>query len=228
MCCDEAATAHENRRIDTMKKNLAIFAIILAALPALFLAACGVNEPPNAPDMSNDTDASDTDEPNEETGQSSVESSLELLTAVWDSYGEEDKFSAAGGDMSEENMTMDAPGKFSVDDAAMLDTTLGFPAASAEKIDDAASLMHMMNANTFTCGAFHVKNAGDVADTAAAVKDNIMQRQWMCGFPDRLVIVQVDDYLISFFGNNEIVDTFKAKLEAAYTSAKTLCDEPIA
>lgn len=146
---------------------------------------------------------------------------------LWNSYGEDDKFPTAGGDMSEENMTMDAPGKFGVDDTAALDTTLGFPAASAEKIDDAASLVHMMNANTFTCGAFHVKNAGDIADVSAAIKDNIMQRQWMCGFPDKLVIVKVDDYVISFFGENEIVETFKTKLNAAYTSAETLCDEPI-
>lgn len=49
----------------------------------------------------------------------------------------------------------------------------------------------------------------------------------MCGFPDKLVIVKVDDYVISFFGENEIVETFKTKLTAAYTSAETLCDEPI-
>lgn len=185
------------------------FVIFLATLLTLSLASCGSKEPP----------ASDTKE--------SVKSALELLTTVWSSYGDDDKFPAAGGDMSEENMTMDAPGKFGVDDTAALDTTLGFPAASAEKVDDAASLMHMMNANTFTCGAFHVKNAEDAADVSAAIKENIMHRQWLCGFPDKLVIVKVDSYLISFFGENEIVDTFKTKLTAAYASSETLCDEPI-
>lgn len=207
-----------------MKRLLAIF---LAALLTLSLAACGGNEKPDGSDTSKDSNISGTNKPDKDPGESSVKSPLELLTTVWNSYGEDDKFPAAGGDMSEENMTMDAPGKFGVDDTAALDTTLGFPVASAEKIDDAASLVHMMNANTFTCGAFHVKNVGDIADISTAVKDNIMQRQWMCGFPDKLVIVKVDDYVISFFGENEIVETFKTKLTAAYTSAETLCDEPI-
>lgn len=194
-----------------MKRLVTFF---LTSLLTLTLAACGGNE--NSADSNSSND------------QNSVKSSLELLTTVWSSYEDNDKFPAAGGDMSEENMTMDGPGKFSIDDTAALDATLGFPAASAERIDDAASLVHMMNANTFTCGAFHVKNAGDIADISTAIRDNIMQRQWMCGFPDKLVIVQVDDYIISFFGEKEIVDTFKTKLNAAYTSAETICDDPIA
>ena len=55
------------------------------------------------------------------------------------------------------NMRDGAPGNFSMDDADLLDSSLGFPAAEAGKIDGAASLVHMMNLNTFTCGAFHVK-----------------------------------------------------------------------
>lgn len=192
-----------------------LMAMITAALISLSLAACGGQKVYDSSDASGDQN-------------SSVKSSLELLTAVWDSYGEDEKFSAAGGDMSEENMTMDAPGTFSVDDAAALDATLGFPGADAGKIDDAASLMHMMNANTFTCGAFHLKNQEDAADISNAIKDNILNRQWMCGFPDKLVIVKADDYIVSFFGENEIVDTFKEKLSAAYDSAEIVCEEPIA
>lgn len=201
--------------------------ILLATLLTLSLAACSGKDNPDSTNPSNDQGISDAEEPNKEPDESSVESPLDLLTTVWNNYEDNEKFPAAGGSMSEENMTTDAPGKFSVGDTAVLDTTLGFPEASAEKIDDAASLVHMMNANTFTCGAFHVKNAGDAADISAAVKDNIMQRQWMCGFPDKLVIMKVDDYIISFFGENEIVDTFKNKLTTAYPSAETLCDEPI-
>lgn len=36
-----------------------------------------------------------------------------------------------------------------------------------------------------------------------------MGRQWMCGFPDKLVVISVDDYLVSVFGNEELVNTFK-------------------
>ena len=207
-----------------MKRLLAIF---LAALLTLSLAACGGNEKPDSSDTSKDSNISGTNKPDKDPGESSVKSPLELLTTVWNSYGEDDKFPAAGGDMSEENMTMDAPGKFGVDDTDALDTTLGFPVASAEKIDDAASLVHMMNANTFTCGAFHVKNVGDIADISTAVKDNIMQRRWMCGFPDKLVIFTLDRYVVSVFGKEEITNTFRDKLTACYPSAVIAYEEAI-
>ena len=152
---------------------------------------------------------------------------LELLETVWNGYSEDEKFPAAGGDYSEENQRDDAPGNFSLDDADTLEYMLGFPAAEAEKIDDAASLVHMMNLNTFTCGAFHVKSSGDQTALCAALRENILARQWMCGIPDKLVIVTVGDYIVSFYGNAELTDTFAAKLAAAYPSAKTVSKDPI-
>lgn len=208
-----------------MKKNLSI---ILIPLLALSLAACGGNEGNvnNSSDNQSVSDAEESDnEPDEE--QVSISSALELLTTVWGSYTDDEKFPVAGGDMSEENMTTDTPGKFGIDDAGLLDTNLGFPAASVETIDDAASMVHMMNANTFTCGAFHIKNEDDDDDLTAAIKDNIMKRQWLCGFPDKLVIVKISDYVVSFFGEKELVDTFKTKLTDSYASAEIICDEPI-
>ena len=81
------------------------------------------------------------------------------------------------------------------------------------------ALMHMMNANTFTCGAFHVTKSEDVTAVADSLKENILKRQWMCGFPDKLVVITVDDYVVSAFGNGELIDNFKAKLTAVYKSA---------
>lgn len=189
-----------------MKK---LSAILLAALLTFSLAACGAKDENSG-------------------GENKSGSPVELLTAVWDSYGEEDKFPAVGGDMTTEDTTKtDAPGKFSIKDTEALDSTLGFPADSVKKIDDAASLVHMMNANTFTCGAFHLKNGEDVNDVFAAIKNNIMNRHWLCGFPDRLVIIQVDDNIVTLFGAEELVDTFSKKIYSAY-QVKVLCDEPIA
>ena len=85
----------------------------------------------------------------------------------------------------------------------------------------------MMNANTFTCGAFKVKNADDVASLAELLKDNILKRQWMCGFPDKLVVASVDDVVLAFFGKNDNIDTFKAKLTEAYASAEVISESPI-
>lgn len=155
-----------------------------------------------------------------------ITDSLELLNTVWNGYSEADKFPAAGGDA--ENTIMDAPGAFGVADTEALDATLGFPAASASKIDGAASLVHMMNLNTFTSGAYHVVNSADTEGLVTEIKDNIMKRQWMCGFPEKLVIVTVDDlYIVSAFGNTELVDNFVSYISTAYPQAKTVVNEPI-
>ena len=184
--------------------------LLLSIFLAMSLAACG-----------NKTDSRDS------SGKTEIKDAKELLTTVWNSYEEDEKFAIAGGDMTEENMTEDAPGTFGITDADELDRMLGFPAADAEKIDNASSIIHMMNANTFTCGAYHLKNADDVKSVAAALKENVMGRQWMCGFPDKLVVISVDDYLVSVFGNEELVNTFKDKLTQTYENAKVISEDGI-
>ena len=197
-----------------MKK---IVTLLLAVAMLLTLVACG--------NGSKDTTANGE----ETTASQAVESKdpLTVLQTVWASYGDDEKFAVAGGDMSEENSKMDEPGVFSLENKEELDATLGLSAEAAEKVDSAASLVHMMNANTFTCGAFKVKNADDVASLAELLKDNILKRQWMCGFPDKLVVASVDDVVLAFFGKNDNIDTFKAKLTEAYASAEVISESPI-
>ena len=155
------------------------------------------------------------------------QSAVALLEKVWASYGENEKFEAVGGDMSEANMKEDAPGVFSTEDTDALDQTLGYPASAVSYIDGAASLVHMLNANTFTCGAFHLKSVDNSAAAAKAVRENLAQRHWMCGFPEKLVQIQCGEYLVCFFGDGELCDTFRAKLEAAYPDAAFLSETPI-
>lgn len=184
-----------------MKRTLSL---ILALVMALSLAACGKKDDGKA------------DAPAD---------SLALLTKVWNSYTDDEKFPAAGGDY--ETSVDDAPGAFDPSNADNLNFLLTVPTEDASLIDDAASLMHMMNANTFTCGAFKVKNADDVQALADMLKDNILKRQWMCGFPDKLIVASVDDVVLAFFGKNDNLDTFKAKLTAAYESAEVISESPI-
>ena len=189
-----------------MKKFLTL---LLAAAMTLSLAACG----------------SKTDDNSGNNSQPA--SALELLNAVWANYSDDDKFPATGGDYDEANMTEDAPGNFSVEDGDALDYSLSFPAADASKLSDAASLTHMMNANTFTAGAFHIANAPDVDAVVSDLKDNIMNRQWMCGFPDKLVILAMGEFVVSCFGAEELVDQFRDTLTSVYSEASVVCDEPL-
>ena len=151
---------------------------------------------------------------------------VEILEDVWAVYEEDEKFAIAGGDYT--TMVPDAPGTVDVSDGESIDALLGFPAASAGLIDDGASLMHMMNQNTFTAGVYHVTKADDVQAVAEAVKENIMNRQWMCGFPDDLVVYSVGaNYVAAVFGAEDIVDNFEDALEEVYASTKILYDEDL-
>lgn len=207
-------------------KRLVLF--ILAAAMALSLAACGgkeTNKGSDADAQPSQTEGAGTDDGN--AAEVDVADARTLLTAIWDSYGEDERFPAMGGDFSEQNMVDGAPGTYGLEDAAMLDQYLGLPEASAATIDGAASLMHMMNANTFTCGAFHVSKTDELTAVADSLRENIQARQWMCGFPDKLVVITAGDYVISAFGNEELIDNFKTKTLATYENAKVVYEEAI-
>lgn len=189
-----------------MKK---LVALMLAAALAVSVTACGGG-------TNTETTKDDTE------GKKAVD----ILTDVYVAYEEDEKFSIAGGDY--ENMVMDAPGTVNVANGETLDTLLGFPAGSAELLDDAASMMHMMNQNTFTAGVYHVVNADDVQTVADAIKENILNRQWMCGFPDDLVIYSVGtSYVAAVFGAEDLVDNFEEELQETYSSAKLLHEEDL-
>lgn len=183
-----------------MKK---IVSLALAVLLVLSLAACG----------------------SKNSGTGDVSDALTLLNTVWATYSEEEKFPVSGGDY--DHPVDDAPGAFDISNADNMDYMLGFPGPSVANLVDAASLMHMMNANTFTCGALRVKNGDDAAKLAEDLRDAIQNKQWMCGFPDKLVIATLGNYVVSVYGDEELVNTFRDKLQAAYSDAAIAYDEMI-
>ena len=188
-----------------MKK---IVSLLLAALLVLSLAACGSKN-----NNSGDKPATPA-------------SALNILETVWNTYGEDEKFAVVGGDFSGANTREDAPGVFDLKDRALADSELGLPETAA--VDEAASLVHMMNANTFTAGAYHLNDKSDMDTVVSDLKDNIMNRQWMCGFPDKLVILTLGDYVISCYGAEDLVDQFSEKVTEAFADAAVVCDEAIA
>ena len=151
--------------------------------------------------------------------------SLELLTKVWDSYTDDEKFSAVGGDY--DHSVDDAPGAFDISQADNVEYMLTLPQDKVSLIDGAASLMHMMNANTFTCGAFHPAKAEDADTLAQTLRDSIQGKQWMCGLPDKLVVAKVGGYVVSFYGDQDLVNTFRDKLSAAWAGTEIVFDEAI-
>lgn len=148
---------------------------------------------------------------------------LSILNTVWGTYSEDEKFPAAGGDY--EHAVDGAPGSFDVSDGDSLAYQLTFPAGDAGLIDSAAALTHMMNSNTFTCGAFHVASKDNVSQLAQDLRSEFQGKHWMCGFPDKLVVASMGQYVVSVYGNEELVNTFRDKLKGSYPSVTVLYDE---
>ena len=163
--------------------------------------------------------------PAEDKPAAAADDALTILNAIWNTYSDEEKFPAAGGDS--EHAVDGAPGSFDASNADSLSYLLTFPADDVSLIDSAASLVHMMNLNTFTCGAFHVADANNVARLADDLRTTIQAKHWMCGFPDKLVIVTVGQSVFSVYGNEELVNTFRDKLLASYPTAAAVYDEAI-
>lgn len=187
-----------------MKK---IIAFLLAAVMVMSLAACGEQDDNIGGDQAY-----------------APESAVDMLNAVWNTYAEDEKFYAAGGDYSEENSVENAAGVYSLADRTAVDSALGLPETAL--VDEAASLMHGMNANTFTAAAYHATD--DAQALATALRDNIQQRQWMCGFPEKLIVAVVGDYVLSAYGLTEQMDTFIDHFSGIYGEGTIVYNEAIA
>ena len=189
-----------------MKKLLAF---VLVLVMALSMVACGGN----------------TTEPTQPVADAPA-SSLEVLQNIWALYGEDEMFPVMGG--NPEGGAMEP----AVWDAAYLTDlcySLQLTEADMESVADAATMIHMMNANTFTGAVLNLNEGVDKAAFAATAKDAVMNAQWMCGFPETLIIADMGgQYLLMAYGINDAMGPFEAKLTEAYPTASVLYNEAIA
>lgn len=170
------------------------------------------------------TTAPQESEPEEEN--SGISDPVTLLNSVYALFGEDEKFPATGGDFSSDEL-IEGAGSFALAEPDILDNVTGFPAAEIADIDSAATLTHMMNQNTFTAGAYHVVSGTDLAALCEAIRANIQNRIWCCGFPEKLIVATVDDYVISAFGKEFAISAFTTHLAEAYPSAVIVIEEDI-
>ena len=192
-----------------MKK---ILALLLAAVMVLSMAACGNN--------------ANTDETQATEATETAASALEILETIWAKYGEDEKFAIIGGNM--ESAVDGAPGNYDMAYAENLTYNLLVPADQLASVDQAATMIHMMNANTFTGGVVHLAEGTDVAAFASAMRDAIQGNQWMCGFPETLVIATIGNYVLVAFGVNDAMNPFQTHFAEAYPNANVLFNEAIA
>lgn len=152
-------------------------------------------------------------------------SALELMENVWGNYAEDQKFAVTGGSMS--NLVDGGPGSVDLDDEN-ISYSLLIPEEQLANVTEIVSMIHMMNANTFTSAAYKLAEGVSESDFVAAMKDAIMNNHWMCGFPDRLLIESVPGgYVVVAFGKEDPMASFKTNLTAVYPETTELVNEPI-
>ena len=194
-----------------MKK---IISLVLACVMMLSLAACGENKP------------AETTPATTEAPAVTVESSLAVLESIWALYGEEEKFAVIGGNM--ESPVDGAPGNYDMAYAENLTWNLLVPADQLANIDEAATMIHMMNANTFTCGVVHLTEGTDAAAFAQVMRDAIQGNQWMCGFPETLTVTVIGgEYVLIAFGVNDAMNPFMTHFGEAFADANILFNEAV-
>ena len=198
-----------------MKKVISLLLVLVMALG--ILAGCGKT--------------SNTDGGNEDPKTNVPASALEILENTYAKYEESEKFSIAGG--AGDNINWEGPAAIDMAvNGADLSYIVYVPEAEVANLTDAATMQHAMNANTFSCGVLRVKDGVDVKTFAQTMRDAIQGTQWMCGFPEKLIVVTIGgEYVVVAFGHDNadapLISTFYKHLTAAYPDALTLYTEAI-
>lgn len=217
-----------------MKKMIALLLTMVMVL-SLF-AGCGKkNDVEETVPVVTDPVVEETepvvDEPTEEIPEATEEQTpaesgaLAAFEKIWSVTSDNEKFPAMGGDAS--NPVDGAPGVFDHTDVDNLNYMLLVPAEQAANIDDAAGMVHAMMLNNFRGGVFHV--TGDVKAFADAMYEAIGSTQWMCGFPESLLVAVIDgEYVLAAVGINDIMKPFVMNVKEAHQVLDILYLEDIA
>ncbi len=207
-----------------MKKILILLLAALMACTVMF-TACG-----NSNDVDNDNENNGTENNTPETeGNTSVElpfQNAEELVGLLVAQIPEDQQFPGGGAVIE----------LGTEDAGYTLTDIGLPEELHGKIDGAYQYRHMMNANSFTMGVYHFTNADDAAASAEAIKNTVLGKMWMCGFPEKVVVMTLPgNYVISIYGlagidaefNPDFIGPFVTAAQSLVEGVTVVVDELI-
>ncbi len=201
-----------------MKKIISILLVMIMSFAVAVFTGCS-----NREDGTDDTGSTG------DTSQSAapdIESAVAFYTEVWAAFSEEQKFPCAGGDMEH---STEGPGQFLLteDNADSFKQLLHVTDELYDMLeDDAATLQHMMNTNTFSSAVVRLKDPAKASEFAEAYKISVQGQQWMCGFPDKVVVISVGDYVVMAYGLEENIDNLVAACSVVEPQSTVLVDAP--
>ena len=161
-----------------------------------------------------------TSEPQQtDATENMAEDALDILKNIWDKFSDEEKFPVYGGDA--ENMVDGGPGAFNVGDTEGLQYNLMVPESLLGSIEQAASMIHGMMVNNFTCGVFKLKDGASTTAFADGIRNAFKNNQWLCGTPESLMIAVIGDrYVLATFGLSDVLTAVRNNLAAVYPGAQ--------
>ena len=93
-------------------------------------------------------------------------------------------------------------------------------------------MFNMMNTNVFNSYAVQFKAGTDVDAAIEAIKANILARQWICGSPEKLVIVKMPgNCIVAVWGAVQfggIVDPYAASIATLVEGTTTVVEHSFA
>ncbi len=218
-----------------MKK---LISLLLALVMVMALAACGTTndttDPTDSTQSSEPTDPSDPGAGEDPTDPStpvvSDNAALDVLNNIYNSYADPDNRPALGGG-SGDFVNWEGPGVIPAEDVDTLTGSLNVPADLTASITEAASALNLRNANQLTAATFVIN--GDAAAFIESLKEGVLNTNWMCGFPEKLMIFTVsDNTVVMVYGLAGVEDPeadflgdFVAALTAAYPNAVTVVEQ---
>ena len=202
-----------------MKKITSIILAIIMTFAVLALAAC--NNTGNGDSTTTATPAGTTAPEAPKTDATTpaekpaIESAAAFYTQVWGTLTDDQKFPAAGGDIDH---TVDGPAKFNftTENVETFKWWLHVTDELLAQIDqnDVATLMHMMNTNTFCAAAMQLTDAANGESFAESYKTLVQSHHWMCGFPDTVVVLSLGDYILTAYGYDDLIQDFKTAAQS--------------
>ena len=200
-----------------MKK---ILALVLALTMVMAMAAC---TPATNNDATNGTTEATTEAT---TAASTFATALDLLNGIWAQFPEEGKFPVMGGDA--ENPNWEGPGSVTLPGAeGNALWNLNISEERLPSIAEAATMIHAMNTNTFAGCALKLVEGADEAAVAKGILDDIQNTRWMCGFPERVVVVSTNGCLVVAFGHEGNITNLLTAIQAVDANANVLHNEVI-
>lgn len=213
-----------------MKKFFSLLLVVVMSFSLLAFAGCdssngGITSSPDI-DVNNPSSEPDDYPPSDAPTAPVIESAAAFYEDVWSAFGEENQFPCGGGDMDN---TVEGPGKFNLteENAESFKSLLHVTDELYAMLDDdVATLQHMMNLNTFSSAVAKLKDPNQAEEFAEGYKTAIQAQRWMCGFPDKVVVISVGDYVVMAYGHEDNINNLAAACSSVIPEATVLIDAP--